>query len=130
MEGAVLHLSKIPRQSMGAYLCIASNGGNNNIQLTMTLVTPFPHETINLASIEFNSIKLFDLVPPSVSKRFMLRVRCKYETINTDLGSVVRSHWHGMEWKWGMSNNAGVCCQCSCTERDGHQPIGGCPDGG
>jgi len=40
VEGAVLHLSKIPRQSMGAYLCIASNG-----------------------------------VPPSVSKRFMLRVR-------------------------------------------------------
>ena len=27
VEGAVLHLSKIPRQSMGAYLCIASNGG-------------------------------------------------------------------------------------------------------
>ncbi|XP_045030063.1 neurotrimin-like isoform X2 [Daphnia magna] len=40
VEGSVLHLTRIPRQHIGAYLCIASNG-----------------------------------VPPSVSKRFMLRVQ-------------------------------------------------------
>ncbi|XP_046451650.1 hemicentin-1-like isoform X1 [Daphnia pulex] len=40
VEGSVLHLTRIPRQNIGAYLCIASNG-----------------------------------VPPSVSKRFMLRVQ-------------------------------------------------------
>lgn len=42
VDGEVLHITKVSRLHMGAYLCIASNG-----------------------------------VPPSISKRVMLRVQCK-----------------------------------------------------
>jgi hypothetical protein len=43
VDGEVLHVTKVSRLHMGAYLCIASNG-----------------------------------VPPSISKRVLLRVQCKY----------------------------------------------------
>jgi len=43
VDGEVLHITKVSRLHMGAYLCIASNG-----------------------------------VPPSISKRVVLRVQCKY----------------------------------------------------
>lgn len=46
VDGEVLHITKVSRLHMGAYLCIASNG-----------------------------------VPPSISKRVMLRVQCEWVSL-------------------------------------------------
>lgn len=50
VDGEVLHITKVSRLHMGAYLCIASNG-----------------------------------VPPSISKRVMLRVQCEWISLYTIL---------------------------------------------
>jgi len=93
-DGDVLPLSKVSRNEMGAYLCIATNG-----------------------------------VPPSVSKRIILDVECKY-SIQVEHGTWVAQltgEWklYQSVWVWGIlwegayyiSPLVGCLCQFSSNTR-------------
>ena len=64
VEGSMIQLTRIPRQNIGAYLCIG--------MLMSILIHYIRVIFLNACLIASNG------VPPSVSKRFILSVQCKF----------------------------------------------------